>query len=591
MNGYMGKILVADLTKAKTSVISTDAEIAAKFIGGGGYACRLLYGLMSPPPDPLGPDNILLFLTGPLTGTLAPSTGRHVVAARSPLTGLWGESYAGGHFGANLKFSGFDGIMVRGRAKKPVVLFVDNGSASILPADSLWGMRTDATQESLKQQLGKVHVACIGPAGEKMVRFASIMNQERAAARCGLGAVMGSKMLKAIAVRGTNEVRLADPDGFQQLARKAFQTLGEVMELLKKSGTGMYVDVGMSFNDMPIKYFQGAEFDVSTLDSGAQGSILTGRTACHSCPIACGRRVTVPDLGLKNVAGPEYQTIAAFGTNIMNPDIKQVAWMNHLCNQYGMDTVSCGSTIALAMHLCEQGILDIGLEWGDTDKTAEMIHAIANRQGTGDLLAEGSLRLGQKLGVAEQVIHVKGLEVPNHDPRAFSGMATVYAVASRGATHLEGDMYSVDMGADVRELGINSGDRLENEGKGATAAKAQDYRAFFDALIMCHFAIVPLQTIVDLVKMATGLQMGIGDMLTIGSRSVTMKRLFNLRCGFKRADDTLPQALLRPLPEGVTEDFVPDMELQLADYYRYRGWDPATGRPTDGALKSLGLEP
>jgi len=591
MKGYMGKILVADLTKAKTSIIGTDADTAAKFIGGGGYACRLLYGLMSPQPDPLGPDNTLLFLTGPLTGTLAPCTGRHVVAARSPLTGLWGESYAGGHFGANLKFSGFDGIMVRGRAKKPVVLFVDNGSASFLPADNLWGMRTDATQEKLKQQLGKVHVACIGPAGEKMVRFASIMNQERAAARCGLGAVMGSKMLKAIAVRGTNEVPLADPDGFRQLARKAFETLGEVMELLRKSGTGMYVDVGMSFNDMPIKYFQGAEFDVSMLDSKAQGSILTGRTACYSCPIACGRRVSVPSLGLKNVAGPEYQTIAAFGTNILNPDIKQVAWMNHLCNQYGMDTVSCGSTIALAMHLCEQGILDIGLEWGDTDKTAEMVHAIANRQGAGDLLAEGSFRLGQKLGVTEQVIHVKGLEVPNHDPRAFSGMATVYAVASRGATHLEGDMYSVDMGADVRELGINSGDRLENEGKGATAAKAQDYRAFFDTLIMCHFAIVPLQTIIDLVKMATGLQIGIGDMLTIGSRSVTMKRLFNLRCGLKRADDTLPQALLRPLPEGVTEDFVPDMELQLADYYRYRGWDPSTGRPTDGALKSLGLEP
>jgi len=589
MKGYAGKILVADLTKGKTSLIDTDPDIAAKFLGGGGYACALLYGLMTSPPDPLSPDNPLLFMTGPLTGTLAPCTGRHVVCSRSPLTGFWGEANAGGHFGATLKFSGLDGVLVKGRAKKPIVLLIDDGSPSLIPGDHLWGMTTDAAQERLKRDLGKIQVACIGPAGENKVRFASIMNDERSAARCGLGAVMGSKLLKAIAVRGKKEVPLADPSGFRTLAQKASRTLGELMAPLRDSGTAVYVDIGMEFNDMPIKYFQGTSFDISTLNAKALGSILTGRTACHSCPIGCGRKVSIPEMGLENVAGPEYQTIAAFGTNVMNPDIKQVARMNRLCNQLGMDTISCGSTLALTMHLCETGVLDIDLQWGDTDRIADMIQAIAMRQGPGTTLAEGSKRLGDSLGVSEQVLHVKGMEVPNHDPRAFSGMATVYAVAARGATHLEGDMYSVDMGADVMELGINSGDRLENEGKGATAAKAQDYRAFFDLLVMCHFAILPLQTIADLIRMAMGNAMRISDMLMFGSRSVTMKRMFNLKCGLTPQDDSLPAQLLRPLPESATDDFVPDLQLQLRDYYAYRKWDRNTGRPTGAALKELGL--
>lgn len=589
MKGYAGKILVADLTKGKTSSIDTDAGLAAKFLGGGGYACAMLYGLMTSPPDPLGPDNPLLFMTGPLTGTMAPCSGRHVVCARSPLTGFWGESNSGGHFGANLKFSGFDGILVKGRAKKPTILFIDGGSPSLISGEHLWGMTTDAAQERIKQDLGRVRVACIGPAGENKVLFASIMNDERSAARCGLGAVMGSKLLKAVAVRGKSEVPLADPTGFKALAQKSSQTLGELMAPLRDSGTAVYVDIGMEFNDMPIKYFQETSFDISTLNAKAMASILTGRIACHSCPIGCGRRISIREMSLENVAGPEYQTIAAFGTNVMNADIKQVARLNRLCNQLGMDTVSCGSTLALSMYLRETGVFDIDLDWGDTDKMVDMIQAIAMRQGQGNLLAEGSKRLGDSLGVRDQVIHVKGMEVPNHDPRAFSGMATIYAVAARGATHLEGDMYSVDMGADVRELGINSGDRLDNEGKGIIAARAQDYRAFFDSLVMCHFAILPLQTIVDLVRMATGNMMNISDILTFGARSVAMKRLFNLKCGLTPEDDRLPAQLLTPLPESATDDFAPDIQLQLKDYYAYRKWDRTTGRPSGEILKELGL--
>ncbi|MFW9911188.1 MAG: aldehyde ferredoxin oxidoreductase family protein [Candidatus Thorarchaeota archaeon] len=589
MHGYMGQILVVDLNEKTISQLPIDEEIASKFIGGSGYASKLLFDSMDPSADPLGPDNMLLFMTGPLTGTLAPSTGRLVVCGKSPLTGIWGEAHVGGHFGANLKFSGFDGILIKGKSDEPVVVRINEGEAEIAPAEELWGMKTNEVQENLKKKLGRIRVACIGPAGEKLVKFASIMTDERAAARCGLGAVMGSKKLKAITVAGSKTIEVADPEGFTSLARESSKILGEVMHHLRDAGTSMYVEVGMMFNDMPIKYFQETEFEYDSLTSTAMKDFLTGRTACYSCPIACGRVITLPEYGLEKIAGPEFQTIAAFGSNMMVSDLKKVSVINNLCNQYGIDTISCGSTIAFAMHLCELGKLDLGLKWGDVEKAIELVHSIGTRSGIGDEMAEGSVQFAKKHDASDLVIHVKGQEVPNHDPRAFGGMATVYATASRGATHLEGDMYSVDMGVEVREIGINSGDRLDNEAKGSTAARAQDFRAFFDSIMMCHFAQVPLETILGLVGKATGLAITTEDVLLIGSRAVTMKRLFNLKCGLKPQDDRLPAPLLKPLPDYATEDFVPDMELQLNDYYEYRGWDRKSGAPTEESLQKLGL--
>jgi len=255
-----------------------------------------------------------------------------------------------------------------------------------------------------------------------------------------------------------------------------------------------------------------------------------------------------------------------------------------------MDTISCGSTIAFATYLSDTGKAEYGLQWNDPDRVIDLIHAIARRQGIGNVLAEGSLNLGKKLRVEDSVLHVKGLEIPNHDPRAFSGMTTVYTMASRGATHLEGDMYSVDMGADVRELGITSGDRLENEGKGRIAARAQDFRSFCDSIIICHFAIVPPRTIVELLNLAIGTSYHLEDILRIGARVVTMKRLFNLRCGLKPQDERLPRLFLTPHAESVTDDFVPDVDLQLQDYYEYRNWDRDTGKPRDEALRELEID-
>ncbi|TET07813.1 MAG: aldehyde ferredoxin oxidoreductase [Candidatus Thorarchaeota archaeon] len=588
MTGYMGQILVADLTKNQITSLEIDNEIANKFLGGSGYAARILYDLLDPTTDPLSPENMLLFMAGPLTGTLAPCTGRHVVCGKSPITNLWGESHAGGHFGTFLKFSGYDGILVKGRAEKPVTLHIENNQAKIIPAENLWGKTTDSTQEALKKDLGRVRVACIGPAGENLVKFASIVNAERVAARCGFGAVMGSKHLKAIAVGGKHKVPLYSPDEFKELAQSSKKILGEGMSMLTDQGTAMYVDIAMMFNDMPIKYFQEIEFDdVDLINAKSMENILTGRIACYSCPIGCGRKVSVPEYDLVNVAGPEFQTLAAFGSNLMISDLNKIALMNSLCNEYGMDTISCGSTIAFATHLSDIGKADYGLTWNDPDRVIDLIHAIAKREGIGNELAEGSVSIAQKHSAEDIVLHVRGMEIPNHDPRAFSGMTTVYTTASRGASHMEGDIYSVDMGADVQELGIIAGDRLENDGKGKTAARVQEYRAFFDSVIMCHFAIVPPQKIIDLLNYAMGASYQLDDLMTIGARAVTMKRLFNLRCGLKTSDERLPTPLLKPHAESVTDDFVPDVDAQLKEYYEYRQWNRETGRPTEKALQDL----
>ena len=590
MPGYSGRILVADLSKGNIDTLETSPAITAQFLGGSGFASRFLYDHLDPRIDPLSPDNLLLFMTGPLTGTLAPCTGRHVVCGKSPLTNLWGESHVGGHFGAFLKFSGLDGILIKGRAETPVTLQIDAGVGVLTSASDLWGKMTGPTQNELKERLGRVQVCCIGPAGENLVKFASIVTDERVSARCGLGAVMGSKNLKAITVSGSEKVPLHSPDEFRELAQESRKTLGEAMSMLSDQGTAMYVDIGMMFNDMPIKYFQEIEFEgADRINAKSMEEILTGHTACYSCPIGCGRKVSISEYDLIDVAGPEYQTLASFGSNLLISDLRKIALMNNLCNQYGMDTISCGSTIAFSTYLCDVGRADYGLTWANPDKVIETIHAIARREGIGDLLANGSLMVAKKYSLEDTVLHVRGMEIPNHDPRAFSGMATVYTIASRGASHMEGDMYSVDMGADVRVLGITSGDRLENDGKGKIAARVQDFRAFFDSVIMCQFAIVPPETIVALLNLAIGASYRIDDVLKIGARSVTMKRLFNLRCGLKTSDEKLPRHLLTPHPESVTDDFIPDVDSQLDEYYQYRKWDRVTGSPSEEALEELDL--
>jgi aldehyde:ferredoxin oxidoreductase len=540
--------------------------------------------------QPLDPENPLLFMTGPLTGTLAPCTGRHVVCSRSPLTGQWGEANAGGHFGAKLKFSGFDGILIMGRASSPRYLHVSEGTCSIEDATNLWGETTDVVQGQLRDALPRAEIAAIGPAGENLVRFASIVNDERVAARCGMGAVMGSKKLKAIAVEGTSRPSIYDKDSFRDLTLSTAKKLRKNQTTLSEQGTAMYVRRGMAANDMPVKYFQETEFDVGGIDGEALSSLLTRRYACHSCPIGCGRVISLEEEGLQGVAGPEYQTIAAFGTNLKISNLKEITVMNRLCNILGMDTISCGSMIAFATHLCESEKLDWNLEWNDPEHTRCLIEDIAYRRGRGNELAEGSLRFASKYGEENLALHVNGLEIPNHDPRAFVGLGLVYAISARGASHTEADMHTIDVGVDVPQLGIHTSDRLVSAGKGVTVAKCQDFRAFHDSLIMCHFPEVSPNVLVRLLNHATGFALRPLDILEVGSRIVNIKRLFNLRCGLKTENERLPSPLLTPLDGSIPGGIVPEMSVMLNEYYQYRKWDLKTGIPSKNKLIELNLD-
>jgi len=604
MNGYMGKILRVDLNTETLWDEPLDEDDARAFVGGSGLAARLIYDVVDAGTDPLGPDNPLIFMTGPLVGTAMPSAGRCSVCALSPLTRMWGESNTGGFFGPELRFAGYDGIVVTGRSEKPVWLSIVEGQAQLHDAANLWGLDSYVTQERVREALGepKARVACIGPAGEHLVKMAAVMNDHgRAAGRTGMGAVMGSKNLKAIGVRGTARVPLADPEGFKAVVKEVIANAQEDMAALslQLAGTACYVDMALMYGDMPIRYYQQGEWEGASDLSGVllADQFLNRNVACYRCPIACGRETRAPNYGLQKVDGPEYETLGALGSLGMVNDLEAVIYAGHLCNVYGLDTISTGCTIALAYEMFERGILTPaqagGLEvrYGDARMLHRLIEMIARREGLGDLLAEGSAALAEHFGVPELAVTVNRLEVPLHDPRAFAGMAVTYALSPRGACHMEGDMYGVDTGqGPAVELGILPGDRFEaSQEKGHIAARHQAWRNLYNALTLCQFQNPGAERLLAALNGATGWGLQAEDMITLGKRIVTLKRLLNLRRGLTRANDRLPDLLMRPLNSGGTEGTVPDVETLLAGAYAEYGWDPETGKPTPQTLEGLGL--
>jgi len=604
MNGYMGKILRVDLNTETLWDEPLDEDDACAFVGGSGLAARLIYDMVDAGTDPLGPDNPLIFMTGPLVGTAMPSAGRCSVCALSPLTRMWGESNTGGFFGPELRFAGYDGIVVTGRSEKPVWLSIVEGQAQLHDAANLWGLDSYVTQERVREALGepKARVACIGPAGEHLVKMAAVMNDHgRAAGRTGMGAVMGSKNLKAIGVRGTARVPLADPEGFKAVVKEVIANAQEDMAALslQLAGTACYVDMALMYGDMPIRYYQQGEWEGASDLSGVllADQFLNRNVACYRCPIACGRETRAPNYGLQKVDGPEYETLGALGSLGMVNDLEAVIYAGHLCNVYGLDTISTGCTIALAYEMFERGILTPaqagGLEvrYGDARMLHRLIEMIARREGLGDLLAEGSAALAEHFGVPELAVTVNRLEVPLHDPRAFAGMAVTYALSPRGACHMEGDMYGVDTGQGPPvELGVLPGDRFEaSQEKGHIAARHQAWRNLYNALTLCQFQNPGAERLLAALNGATGWGLQAEDMITLGKRIATLKRLLNLRRGLTRANDRLPDLLMRPLNSGGTEGRVPDVETLLAGAYAEYGWDPETGKPTPQTLEGLGL--
>ncbi len=611
MDAYAGKLLIVDLTAGKTFDEPLDQAYASLYLGGAGLAARLLYDAIDARTDPLGPDNPLIFMTGPLDGTAAPSAGRFVVCARSPQTGLYGEANAGNFFGPDLKFAGYDGIVVRGQAAAPVYLLVRDGKAELRDAQHLAGKTTYETGDAIRAEVGdqKLSVAAIGPAGENLVKYAMILatnprpgSKKGIAGRCGMGAVMGSKRLKAIAVRaGSEHVALHDPAAFQAALRPALEMLPDDMStvMFRSVGTSGTIDFLGLLGDVPVKYWTAGAFDVGKISGNVLAeTMLTGHGTCHACLVACGRKVhEAAGHTLPHSEGPEYETLAAFGSLLLNDDLGLLTYIGSQCDALGLDTISAGSTIAFATYLREQGLAPASafdgmeLAWGDPEQALQLVGMIARRQGLGNVLAEGTKALGERCGALDFAVQVNGLEVPMHDPRAASGMALIYVTSPIGASHNQSDYFMVEAsGRILEDLGIEAVDRFDTAGKAEQVARHQNWRSVCASLVQCLFPNPPVKNTVEMLAAATGFDVRLDNVLAYGERMWDLKRALNIKLGYDaRASERLPRLMCQPLTEGGTEGHVPDLEPMLSEYYAQREWDWTSGKPCRAKLIALGM--
>ena len=599
----MQPILRIDLTTELIDQIEIPHDWEVKYLGGASLASRLLYKELVPNLDPLSAEAPLLFINGPLSGTYGPAVGRFVICAKSPATGLWGESNCGGFWGPELRMTGYDGIWVTGKAEKPVYITIIGDAVEIKSAEHLWGMDTYSTQAAIKAALDvkNPRVAVIGPAGESQIPIALILTDHgRVAGRTGMGAVMGSKNLKAIAVKGNRIIPVADKERYNRLRSKINQELKadsytNVLHELGSAGAAEYFDY---LADMPKKYFQKGEFVGATNISGSNiaESILVGTSACHACVVACGRVISLGDG--KNRKGPEYETLVGFGPNLLLDDPVIISKLGELCDRYGIDTISISNTIGLVFKLFELGYIstkeigDISVNWGNPLAIEKLIHLTVKKEGIGELIAKGSRELGKHYGCEDEAVQVNGLEVPYHDPRGTSGMALVYATSPRGACHNQSDYFLVDIGNILTSIGMHQFSRQGGGEKAQNVAIHQDWRTISNSLVICAFANVPPESILDLINAACGLDWSLGELMLTGERGWNLKRIINNRLGLTRENDKLPKDLMRPYsdhPSGAV-DFVPDLNNMLEAYYEFRGWDPITGYPTEKKLISLDLD-
>jgi len=599
---YMQPILKIDLTTGAREEYVIPKQWENDFLGGASLAARILYEHLTPDLDPFSPESPLLFMTGPLTGTSGPTTGRFVICGKSPATGLWAESNIGGFWGPELRAAGYDGLWITGKASEPVYLWLNGSRLEVRGAAHLWGQNTYTTQDKVKEEVGvkSARVCVIGQAGEKRVLFASIMcDHGRMAGRTGMGAVMGAKNLKAIAVHGTNEIPIYDLSLYKNLRSEANRKLRDDNEakVIREIGTAGAANYAEYLGAMPVKYYSSGTFPAVDEVSGAKmtDAILVGRSACQGCVIACGRVVKLPKDVMKR-KGPEHETMVGFGANLLNDNLEAIVDLGELCDRYGMDTISTSNTIGLAFHLYEKGIITredtggIELKWGDVDAIEQLVRITGSREGIGDLLAQGSRLFGAYFGAEEEAVQVNGLEVAYHDPRGVSGMALSYATSPRGACHNQSDYFFVDWGHSREDIGIEFFERHAQAEKSANVARHQDWRTVDNAIVMCIFANVDAEAKVSLINAACGLNWSVADLMKFGERSWNLKRAINNRMGLTAENDKLPKALLTPFPDGGSAGYVPDLEGMLFAYYKARGWDLETGKPTREKLLELGLD-
>ncbi|RUA25692.1 MAG: aldehyde ferredoxin oxidoreductase [Bacteroidetes bacterium] len=612
--GYWRRIGVVDLSRESVKLLDPGESIYKRFLGGKGLGAKLLLDNSPPRASPLSPDNPIIFIVGPMEGLVVAGAARIGAQFKSPLTGFFGESYSGGYLGTEFAKAGFDAIIIRGESKKPVYIFVEDGSIEIRDAAHLWGLDAYETEKEIWREHGEIMPAVIGPAGENLVKFANIvhglyMHKQKGLrggffGRTGGGAVMGSKKLKALVVRGSLRIEAGDPELLGRLREKIVKLAKEKLKGLSKYGTSGIMALTNSTGSLPSRYFIDGSFDgydkigPETYNS----TVVKKHTTCYACAVRCGRHSVIEEDGEKiETHGPEYETLYAMGALTGVDDLNAIVKANELAGRLGFDTITGGNVVALAMYLGEKGRLrdeEVEFRFGNPEALVKSMELIAYRRGIGDILAEGAKIAAEKLGEPEAAVHAKGLEPPGYDPRALKGAALAYGVSVRGACHLRHIAYRpclVGQHPFKPEVKV---DRLSYEGHAEYVLEEEDFYALVDSLIICKFYTLPVigpllwEGLREVYRAATGVEASVSDLKLIGERINNLIRVFNLREGLKREDDKLSRRLYREaLKKGESSGEIIDEEKyeeMLSKYYNLRGWTQE-GRPTPEKLRELEL--
>ncbi|MGY5860350.1 MAG: aldehyde ferredoxin oxidoreductase family protein [Candidatus Thorarchaeota archaeon] len=623
--GYAGHYLEVDLTKGVVHKKEMEKEWARLYLGGTGVSSKILWERTTNETDPLSPENVLVVGTGPLTGVMFSPSGRMMFAARGPLTGVWAESHVGGFMGPEMKYAGFDFVIINGRSEKPVYLFLRDGKAELLDASHLWGQETDKTTMMIREDHKdpSIETAVIGPAGENQVLYgAIIVDFYRAAGRAGLGTVMGSKNLKGIAASGSLGLEAYDMEKYLEANAREMEKLKDPiwkdsLASLRKYGTTDLVAIINEIGRLPTKnhwtgFYEHAE-DIGPEIIAEKYRIA--QEACHGCAVGCKYviRVKGGDYPTDPIGGPEYETLMAFGSNCLNNNVESVFHLGKRCDLLGLDTISCGKTIGFAMELYEKGILTkkdtdgLDLSWGNHEVQAELVEMIAKREGIGKILANGVRKAAEQIGgdAWKYAVHVKGLEASGQDPRAHQSIGLTYATNVRGADHLRSiscieelgypkiaaDRFGADKAEAILEI-------MSPKHKGEVVWDVEDLYALVDSAVICKYAtmwppVFYYDTFVNVIPALTGMEEW-GDakyVRTAGQRISHLRRAFNHRIGITRKEETLPPRLLsEPMPTGPSKGGLPDLDEMLDEYYEFRGCDRETGYPKEAKLKELQLD-
>ena len=602
MFGWMGRALRVNLTNRNISREPLDEGFARKYVGGRGFNIAHLYDALKPGTDPLGPENRLVFAPGPTCGTLIPGSQRWTVSAKSPLTGFIGDANCGGSFGVGLKYAGYDMVIIEGKSERPLYLLIDGDNVQLRDAAHLWGRTTVETERAIKLEVGDpdLHIATTGTAGDNLVKYATINSDNRTAGRTGMGAVMGSKKLKAVAARGSKGVKVARPQAVEKITREMYgnwRQMTQRLKSLREYGAG--VDSGKAysrFGIIPTRNYRAGLFEAyDAVADRLRDEFWLRPRSCFSCPVACGHVYIVPRGPYAGTFGDGlYGSAIWYTARLGNPDAEFMCKLTALSDQWGIDEGNLSGVLSWLMECYEEEIInadDLGgirMEWGNPQAILAITEMIVHRKGIGDLLAEGALRASRVIGRGSEkyVMHVKGMDLDSRDPRGSKSWGFGYAVSSRGADHCRHLVPDLGKGFD----------RLAEEGVGKIYKWYEDVRAFQHALEICLFVCEPRDVdwtamLAEMCTAVTGVEMGAGEVLATGERINNLERAFNIREGLTRRDDTLPERFLKePMPEGPSKGHVVNLDLMLDEYYEARGWDKASGFPRRERLEKLGLK-